>query len=242
MTKAVIFDMYETLITLWADKPYMSKAMAEEAGIELSVFREIWNDTEEDRATGKRGFEDVLEEILKVNNRYDEELWAGMVARRKASKVDSFNHVHEGIIPMLDGLKAAGIKIGLITNCFEEERIVIRDSVLFPYFDAVCMSCEEGIVKPDIRIFERCLERLGVEARDCLYCGDGGSRELETAESLNMKTVQACWYLHDDSGQPVSRKPEFIGAWDPMDIVKMIGENWDGTENDTYAFCGFTGR
>lgn len=43
MIKAVIFDMYETLITLWYDNLYMGKEMSAEAGIEGRVFREIWD-------------------------------------------------------------------------------------------------------------------------------------------------------------------------------------------------------
>lgn len=32
----------------------------------------------------------------------------------------------------------------LFTNCFSEEAEVIRNSILIPFFDAVCMSFEEG--------------------------------------------------------------------------------------------------
>ena len=48
-------------------------------------------------------------------------------------------------------------------------------------FDAVCLSFDEGIQKPDPAIFERCIEKLGVEADACLYVGDGESNELEAA-------------------------------------------------------------
>ncbi|MDE6698901.1 MAG: HAD family hydrolase [Lachnospiraceae bacterium] len=71
----------------------------------------------------------------------------------------------------------------------------MRQSELFPYFDAVLLSCEQGIQKPDEEIFIRCIEQLHVKPEECLYVGDGGSRELETARKLGMTAAQAVWYL-----------------------------------------------
>ena len=48
---------------------------------------------------------------------------------------------HSEIIPLFMALKEQDIKIGLITNCYFEERDVIKNSVFFDYFDSVCMSC-----------------------------------------------------------------------------------------------------
>ena len=222
MIKAVIFDMYETLITLWHQHPYMGREIAMDAGIPENVFRQIWDVTNDDRAVGLRSFEDVIEEILRVNGRYSPELFEMLVSKRKVSKVESFDHIHEGVIPMLDELKSRGLKIGLITNCFVEEKEAIENSVLYPYFDTVCMSCVMGLQKPDIRIFEACLDKLGVSPEECIYCGDGGSNELKTAQSLNMNPVQALWYLKDDVGQPVGRIPGYPGAETPHDIIDMI--------------------
>lgn len=217
--KAVIFDMYETLITLWGQKIYMGREIAEDAGIMEPKFREIWDATDAARGTGKRTFEDVIEEILRVNDVYSEALFKKIVKKRIESKEECFDHMHEEIIPMMKGLKDAGLKIGLITNCFWEEYHVIKTSELFSFFDASCMSCEEGIMKPNEEIFNRCLERLGLNPGDCLYCGDGGSHELQAAEKLGMRPVQALWYLRDGVGQPATRMPEFEGAETPLEIV-----------------------
>lgn len=222
MKKAVIFDMYETLITLWNSKPYMGRELAEDIGIPESKFREIWDLTEDERTLGSKTLEEVLEQVLRVNNRYNVELHQNLVKKRLASKVEAFEHMHPDIIPMLQGLKDKNIKIGLITNCFNEERDAIRNSILFQYFDVVCMSCELGIKKPDQRIFELCIEQLEISPKDCLYCGDGGSKELEVAQRMNMLPVQALWYLKENSRQPVGRLSEFIGVQNPMEILEYF--------------------
>ena len=195
MTGAVIFDMFETLITHYASPLYMGRQIAADIGIQEPVFREVWDTTDDARTLGRMTLEEVIEAILQRNGRYSDALFASVVRKRKESKAECFRHLHPEILPVLDAIRKQGIRIGLITNCYFEERDVIRESVLFPYFDAVCMSCELGIMKPDPAIFRRCMDALGVEPEQCLYVGDGGSRELEAARSLGMHPVQAVWYF-----------------------------------------------
>ena len=114
------------------------------------------------------------------------------------------------------------IKIGLISNCFSEEAKLIRESNLYPFFDAAMLSYEQGVKKPDEEIYRRCMQELGVTPEECLYVGDGGSLELEIADKLGMKAVQAVWYLKEGTNQPVGRKEEFEQVESPLDILKYI--------------------
>lgn len=222
MIKAVIFDMYETLITHFQSPLYFGAQMAADAGIPEHKFQALWEPTEYDRTVGKMTLEDALENILKENGCYSKELLNLIVQKRIKVKEECFNHLHEQIIPLLRGLKEKGIQIGLISNCFSEEAEVIRKSVLFPYFDVVCLSYEQGLKKPDIEIYKRCIDKLNVEAGECLYVGDGGSFELEAAKSIGMKAVQAVWYLQDGTGQPCGRKADYEQIENPMDILRMV--------------------
>ena len=222
MIKAVIFDMYETLITLFESPFYFGTQMAFDAGIEEEKFQEIWRTAEADRTIGKITLEEILERILKTNDCYSETKMNLIINKRIRSREEAFEHLHKDIISMLRELKERGILIGLISNCFSEEAMVIKKSVLYPYFDAVCLSFDEGVQKPDLAIFNRCLEKLNVQAKDCLYVGDGGSNELEAAQMVGMKAVQAVWYLKEDTLQPSKRKPEFRQLEAPLDILNII--------------------
>ena len=222
MTRAVIFDMYETLITHFNTPLYFGAQMAEEAGIPIEKFLPLWRSTEDDRTVGKLALEEVLSMILKENHCYSEALVNKMAEKRTATKVELFKHLHSEIIPMLQALKEKGILIGLISNCYFEEASVIRKSQLFPYFDGVYLSCEQGVKKPDEEIFRRCMEELSVQPEECVYVGDGGSYELETAKGLGMKAVQAVWYLKEGSGQPTGRMPEFPQAESPIEVLKYL--------------------
>ena len=222
MIRAVIFDMYETLITHYNSPLYFSKQMAEDAGISEANFQTLWHPTEDDRTVGKLTLEEVIEYILRVNECYSEETFKKIIEKRTAAKEECFKHMHPEIIPMLSALKDKGYLVGLISNCFSEEAKVIRNSVLFPYFDAAYLSWEQGIQKPDEEIFRRCMEGLAVKAEECLYVGDGGSLELETARKLGMKAVQAVWYLREGTLQPAKRKDDFLQAESPLDIMGFM--------------------
>lgn len=223
MIKAVIFDMYETLITQFESPFYYGTQIAEDIGIPEEVFLPDWRATDYDRGTGKKTLEEVFEDLLKEHNIYTEELYHKIVNKRIAIQADCFQHLHEEILPMLSGLKEKGIKIGLISNCFSEEAKLIHESKLYPFFDVACLSYEEGIMKPEKEIFHRCINRLGVKSEECLYVGDGGSLELETASSLGMHAVQAVWYrCEKGEGRMVEILPEFEQVINPMEIVERI--------------------
>ena len=222
MIKAVIFDMFETLITHYQSPLYFGTQMAQDSGISNDKFQALWAPTESDRPIGNLTLEEVLEKILKENQCYSAELLNKLVKKRISAKEECFNHLNPQIIPMLKEIKSQGLKIGLISNCFSEEAPVIKSSILYPYFDKAYLSYEQGIQKPDREIFTRCMKGLGVEAEECIYVGDGGSFELEAASELLMKPIQAVWYLKHEY-TPVSRlNSDFTQAESPLDIIRYI--------------------
>lgn len=223
MIKAVIFDMYETLITHYHSPLYFGAQMAEDAGISQERFQELWEPTGDERTIGKMTLEETVAMILRENDRFSDELLQKIVDKRVSAKIECFRHLHTEILPMLTELKKRGILIGLISNCFSEEVGVIRESVLFPYFDAVFLSYEQGIQKPDEEIFKRCMKELGVEAEACLYVGDGGSSELEAADKLGMTAAQAVWYLKERAAWPSAKKPEFRQLESPLEVLDQLG-------------------
>ena len=215
MIRAVIFDMFETLITHYKCPLYFGAQMAADAGISEKIFQELWRPTESDRSIGKIRTEEVVEMILKENGCYTDALLEKIVQKRISTKEECFKHLHPEIISMLTKLKEEGISIGLISNCFSEEAEVIRRSVLFPYFDKVCLSYEEGVQKPDEEIYRRCMAGLDVAPEECIYIGDGGSQELEAARDLGMNAMQAVWYMEN-------RKKDFNQLENPLDVLKWI--------------------
>ena len=218
--QAVIFDMYETLVTQFCSPLYYGTEIARDLGLSPEEFLPGWRATELDRATGKLTFEETMEQLMKAHGVYSSERHRQVVEKRIAIQADCFTHLHPGILPMLSGLKARGIQIGLITNCFSEEAKLIRESALFPYFDVPCLSWELGVRKPDPAIYHACLDKLNVPAENCLYVGDGGSQELETARALGMQAVQAVWYRQSAfEHKQAALRPDFVQIAEPMELL-----------------------
>ena len=221
--QAVIFDMYETLVTQFCSPLYYGTEIARDLELSPAEFLPGWRATEEARATGKLTFEETMERLMKSHGIYTPEMHRQVVEKRIAIQADCFRHLHPGILPMLSRLKAQGIRIGLITNCFSEEAKLIRESVLFPYFEAHCLSWEEGVRKPDPAIYRTCLRRLGIAPEECLYVGDGGSFELETARSMGIQAVQATWYRQAAfEHKQAAIRPEFAQVAEPMELLELL--------------------
>lgn len=53
MTRAIIFDMFETLITHYRSPQYFGTQMAEDAGIPADKFQVLWRPTEHERTIGE---------------------------------------------------------------------------------------------------------------------------------------------------------------------------------------------
>lgn len=222
MVKAVIFDMYETLITLHEAPLYFGAQMAKDIGINSDDFYEIWHEKGDDYTVGKISLEELVRLIMQKNDCYSKDIYKKVINKRIATKQACFSHLHIGVIPMLEQLKRMDIKIGLISNCFSEEAIVVRESELFEYFDVALLSCEQGVKKPDKEIFKRCLSKLQLSPEECLYVGDGGSMELQMAKIMQMKPLQATWYLKENNEYQMKKLDEFQQLNTPNDLFRYM--------------------
>ena len=72
---------------------------------------------------------------------------------------------------LIDQLKKKGYQIGLLSNC-EIPAVEIFHERGYTQFDAIIFSCEEGICKPDRRIYEVTLGRLGVASHEAVFIDD----------------------------------------------------------------------
>jgi HAD superfamily hydrolase (TIGR01549 family) len=76
------------------------------------------------------------------------------------------------VVPALERVRRMGLQIAVVSNangtlCATFERLGLAQSV-----DCVIDSAEIGFEKPDPRIFERTLERLGARRESTLHVGD----------------------------------------------------------------------
>ncbi len=82
------------------------------------------------------------------------------------------------------------VRLGVVTNNVVAEQLRKMEVCgLTPHLDAAVISEEVGVAKPDPRIFEIVLERLGCDAAGAVMVGDSWSSDIVGASRAGMRTV-----------------------------------------------------
>jgi putative hydrolase of the HAD superfamily len=102
------------------------------------------------------------------------------------------------------GLRKAGVRTGLLSNSWG---VGDYPRHLFPgMFDAVVISAEVGMRKPEERIFRHATGLLGLEPGECVFIDDLEAN-VTGAEAVGMTGV-----LHSDPAATVARLTELLGV------------------------------
>lgn len=80
-------------------------------------------------------------------------------------------------------------KIGVIANQSPGTVQRLESYGLLGYIDLVVASAEEGVAKPDKRIFELALNKSGCKASDSVMIGDRIDNDIVPAKALGMRTI-----------------------------------------------------
>ena len=80
--------------------------------------------------------------------------------------------VPEGVVPALSALRAHGLTLVVVSNANGTLQAHMRRVGLAPHFDVVIDSHDEGVEKPDPRLFQIALERAGASAETTVHVGD----------------------------------------------------------------------
>ena len=140
---------------------------------------------------------------VEVANRY----YAAMGVERRADS---------GARASLELLHQRGYRLGIVSNSFAPPGGLDRhlaEEGLLAFFPVRVYSWEVGYMKPDRRIFEAALMRLGASAHRTLYVGDKEKIDVKGAARLGMATV-----LKLQPGEPYPRR------WKPDHVIRSLAE------------------
>ncbi len=102
--------------------------------------------------------------------------------------------VRPGVLRVLSGLRAEGIKVGLLSNAPYPPKVlhgILRRLGLAPLLDAAMFSSEFGFRKPSPAAFQLLLDRLGLEAADTWFVGDEWRADIQGASRAGMVPLVA---------------------------------------------------
>lgn len=170
--KAIIFDMYGVIVKQTGDDfvPYVQQTFP---NLKPEEIYEPW-------------FKADIGELTSL------EVWAAIGFQGDLEKIEKeYLDTIELSDGFLDFIKAVRkqYKLAIISNDSSRWSSYLREKFdLNQYFDVISISGDLGIQKPDERIFRLTVEKLGVNAEDCLYIDDREGN-LEAAGKVGMKTV-----------------------------------------------------
>ena len=95
--------------------------------------------------------------------------------------------LYEDVIPVLDRLRAGGLKIGLVSNSARDVHAFARHHAL--EIDAGISSFHHGKTKPHASIFRAVLDLLEVRPEEAAMVGDTIDADVEGALAIGMRAV-----------------------------------------------------
>jgi putative hydrolase of the HAD superfamily len=131
-------------------------------------------------------------------HRFTEEIFIGMggpeeVASECATEIEEGWAVSENFelfedaLPVLEELRAARLKIGLVSNGIRDLTEFVAHHRLD--VDAIVDSRSHGRVKPHPTIFRAALELLGAAPAEAVMVGDSIEEDVEGARALGMRAI-----------------------------------------------------
>jgi len=153
-----------------------------------------------DRVAGGSMPEDFAEQVLD--------------ALRDAFKSREAWVIYDDVVPTLEALKNAGVRLGVVSNWDTRLPEVLERLDLARFFESVIVSSVERVEKPDPLIFERALASLDAEAATTIHVGDLPEIDLAGAEAAGIRGV-----LIDRKG---TIDPELGALTDLKDLLPMV--------------------
>ncbi len=100
--------------------------------------------------------------------------------------------IYDGILELLKELKQRNIKIGVVTNKFEEAAKIIVNNYFGDMFDVIVGERKELNKKPAADMCNYAINLLKVEKEKVLYIGDS-EVDIKTAENTHLPYLSVSW-------------------------------------------------
>ena len=183
---ALILDFGEVLVR---PQPAASiERMAQLARLEIDDFRHRYWLHRRDYDGGILSDAEYWRRIVRGTSLSGAEIDTAIEALMTADFL-SWNEARDEVWQIAAEFQARGGRTAILSNGVPAVMSRVRAvRPLADYFDAVIVSYEVGCTKPDARIYEICLEELGVPASSALFVDDR-LENLDAAERLGMQTL-----------------------------------------------------
>lgn len=101
----------------------------------------------------------------------------------------SWTDINTEMVEFIASIRPQVANLSLISNMPNDFLMYLGENFHFlQYFDELVYSCEVGINKPDPRIYEFAIEKIGIPPDECLFVDDS-LRNVEGARMIGMYAI-----------------------------------------------------
>ena len=198
--KAIFFDIDDTL--------FSTTEFAEQARTE-AIRAMIRNGLRVSERDALYELKEVINEFSsnyshhfdKLLNRFPREAYAGVnpavlvAAGMVAYHQTKFEDLkpHPDVVEVLEILSREDLVLGVITaglTIKQAEKIVRLDVYRFLHPEAIFISEQIGISKPNVKLYQRACKDMMLDPREVIYIGDNPVNDIDPANGLGMITVR----------------------------------------------------
>jgi putative hydrolase of the HAD superfamily len=140
-----------------------------------------------DAGRGWLYFNLILEELGIARTPAVDEALAELHAYHQQSNLWEF--VPDEVLPALAALRAHGLQLTVVSNANGRLGMLLDRLALAPSVDCVLDSHDEGVEKPDPRLFEIALERSGASRETTIHVGDLYQVDVVGARAAGLRGV-----------------------------------------------------
>ena len=185
--RAVLLDLYDTLA--WTEWPTMRAELEDRFGLGEAELLRAFTATREARSTGAFGSaEGDLAAILDAAGvPSDPVLVRELNDARVKAFADNGVHLWDDSVPTMRELRARGVRTAVVSNCDHATRPIVDDLGLANEVDAIVLSFEVGVAKPDPGIYRAALSAVGARPEEAVFVDDQ-AWYCEGAEALGIRS------------------------------------------------------
>ena len=122
--------------------------------------------------------------------------------------------LYDGVIDLLESLKAAGRRVYLLSNAQESFTVPEMEELdILKYFDGVMISSVERVCKPQKEFFERLIEKYNLDKSESIMIGNDKNSDMMGAHGAGIDGL----YIHQEISPPVEDESEICAKWKIMD-------------------------
>jgi putative hydrolase of the HAD superfamily len=188
--RAVVFDFFGTLTTAVRRGPRHA-VIARLLGCDPEAFFAELDRTFYLRAANRYG--QPIDALRRVAYAAGGRPKLAELAYAVASRVDAVHAdtaLRPEAVPVLSVLRRRGMPVAVVSDCWYELPAFMHRLGIAPLLEGCVYSVEVGHCKPHPAMYLEACRQLRVDPDECLYVGDGGSRELSGAREVGMATVR----------------------------------------------------